>query len=253
MLLAIGYWLSAFDCPDISSFCPIDISTFRHFDNIQTMDFLPEHIESYSLEHSSQESEVLKKLNRETHAKVLRPRMLSGHLLGRFLAFTSRMLKPMRVLELGTYTGYSAICLAEGLQPGGKIETIDHNPELEDFAARYFELAGIQDLVIQHVGEALDIIPRLRGPYDLVFMDADKTNYQRYFDMIYPKMRKGAVLLADNVLWSGKVLEKAYQDDEETLGIIQFNEYIKGHPGVQHLMLPVRDGVMLVEKTVDAG
>ncbi len=217
------------------------------------MEFLPDHIEAYALEHSSQESEVLKKLNRETHARILRPRMLSGHLLGRFLAFMSRMLKPMRVLELGTYTGYSAICMAEGLQPDGKIDTIDHNRELEVFAAQYFEQAGIQDRVNQHMGEALDIIPGLRGPYDLVFMDADKTNYQRYFDMIYPKMRKGAVLLADNVLWSGKVLEEAYQDDEETFGIIQFNNHIKGHPGVQHLLLPVRDGVMLVEKTGDAG
>ncbi len=216
------------------------------------MDFLPDRIEAYALAHSSQESEVLKLLNRETHAKVLQPRMLSGHLLGRFLAFMSRILKPMRILELGTYTGYSAICLAEGLPTEGKIDTIDHNPELEDFAGQYFEKAGIRNKVNQHVGEALDIIPRLEGPYDLVFMDADKANYQRYFDMIYPKMPIGAVLLADNVLWSGKVLDKAYHDDEETLGIIQFNEYIKGHPGVQHLMLPVRDGVMLVEKTGDA-
>ncbi len=215
------------------------------------MDFLPGHIEAYALEHSSRESEVLKRLNRETHAKVLRPRMLSGHLLGRFLAFMSRMIKPMRILELGTYTGYSAICLAEGLQPGGKIDTIDHNPELGDFAAHYFEQAGIRNKVIQHMGEALDILPRLHGPYDLVFMDADKTNYRRYFDMIYPKLRKGAVLMADNVLWSGKVLDEAYHNDEETLGIIQFNKYIKDHPGVQHLLLPVRDGVMLVEKAGD--
>ncbi len=216
------------------------------------MDFLPDRIEAYVLEHSSQESEVLKQLNRETHARVLQPRMLSGHLLGRFLAFMSRMIKPKRVLELGTYTGYSAICLAEGLSPEGKIDTIDHNPELEDFAAKYFEQAGIRDKVNQHVGEALEIIPRLEGPYDLVFMDADKTNYQRYFDMIYPKMPNGAVLLADNVLWSGKVIDETHQDDEETLGIIRFNEYIKGHPGVRHVLLPVRDGVMLVEKTGDA-
>lgn len=216
------------------------------------MDFLPDRIEAYVLEHSSQESEVLKQLNRETHARVLQPRMLSGHLLGRFLAFMSRMIKPKRVLELGTYTGYSAICLAEGLSPEGKIDTIDHNPELKDFAAKYFEQAGIRDKVNQHVGEALEIIPRLKGPYDLVFMDADKTNYQRYFDMIYPNMPNGAVLLADNVLWSGKVIDETHQDDEETLGIIRFNEYIKGHPGVQHVLLPVRDGVMLVEKTGDA-
>ncbi len=217
------------------------------------MDFLPEHLESYALEHSSEESEVLKKLNRETHARVLRPRMLSGHMQGRLLAFISRMVKPSRILELGTYTGYSAICLAEGLQPGGKIDTIDHNPELEDFAAEYFELAGIRDHVIQHVGEALDLIPGLEGPYDLVFMDADKVNYQRYFEMIYPKMRNGGVLLADNVLWSGKVLDKTYQEDEETLGIIQFNSYIKSHPGWQHLLLPVRDGIMIVEKTGNPG
>ncbi len=213
------------------------------------MDFLPDHLEAYALEHSSEESEVLKQLNRETHAKVLRPRMLSGHLQGRLLAFISRMLKPARILELGTYTGYSAICLAEGLQPQGKIDTIDHNSELEDFATHYFKLAGIRDRVVQHVGEALDVIPALQGPYDLVFMDADKTNYRRYFDLIYPKMRNGAVLLADNVLWSGKVLDKACQNDEETQGIIRFNEYIRNHSGVQHLLLPVRDGVMLVEKT----
>lgn len=213
------------------------------------MDFLPEDIQAYALKHTSEESDVLQELNRETHAKVLRPRMLTGHLLGRFLAFISHMIKPRRILEVGTYTGYSAICLAEGLKSGGTIDTIDHNPELEEFAAKYFRKAGIKHRVNQHIGEALDVIPILSGPYDLVFLDADKVNYVTYFDMIYQKMDKGAILLADNVLWSGKVLEENDVHDEETKGIMEFNRHIASHKGIRHLLLPLRDGVMMVEKT----
>ncbi len=213
------------------------------------MDFLPEELEAYAVEHTSDEDKVLAQLNRDTHANVLRPRMLSGHLQGRLLSFVSRMMRPERILELGTYTGYSAICLAEGLAPGGKLHTIDHNAELESFAAKYIAKAGYQEQIIQHTGEALDVIPTLAETFDLVFMDADKVNYVQYFDMIYLKMRKGAVLIADNVLWSGKVLDAEENPDEETEGIIRFNRHMKTHSGIRHLLLPLRDGIMLVEKT----
>ncbi len=215
------------------------------------MDFLPEELSAYANEYTTPEDVVLQQLNRDTHTKVLRPRMLSGHLQGRLLSFISRMINPDRILEVGTYTGYSAICLAEGLAKGGRLHTIDHNPELEDFALSYFKRAGYEDRIVQHTGEALDVIPAMEGPFDLIFLDADKTNYVRYFDMIFPKMREGAVLLADNVLWSGKVLD-AYDDvDEETQGIMRFNKHMKDHPGIRHLLLPVRDGMMVVEKTAD--
>ncbi len=215
------------------------------------MDFLPKDIEAYASLFSTSESEVLKSLNRDTHAKVLNSRMLSGHLQGRLLSFISRMLRPGRILEIGTYTGYSAICLAEGLDQDGILHTIDHNPELEDFAKEYIRRAGFEKQIVQHIGEAVDILPAIRERFDLVFLDADKGNYVRYFKMVYPKLRQGGILVADNVLWSGKVLGPVGGQDEETLGIVRFNKFIRGHPGVRNLLLPFRDGVMLVEKTTD--
>ncbi len=212
------------------------------------MDFIPQSIEEYASAHSTQEPELLKKLNRETHAKILRPRMLSGHMQGRLLAFISRMIQPARVLEIGTYTGYSAICLAEGLKADGLLHTIDHNAELEDFAYQYIKQAGWQHQIIQHVGEALDVIPCLNETFDLVFIDADKENYVKYFDLVMPKVRQGGVIIADNALWSGKVLLPPQQMDEETTGIARFNEHVKQSKQVQNLLLPFRDGLMIIEK-----
>ncbi len=212
------------------------------------MELIPEFIEEYASAFSSDEPDVLKKLNRDTRAKVLQSRMLSGHLQGRLLSFVSRMIKPGRILEVGTYTGYSALCLAEGLTEEGKLHTIDHNPELEDFAADYFRMAGRDDQIIQHVGEALDVIPSLKETFDLVFLDADKINYVRYFDLIFPKLKTGGLVLADNVLWGGKVFDPPDERDEEATGIVRFNQHIRDHKGVRQLLLPLRDGLMVIEK-----
>lgn len=216
------------------------------------MDFLPDSIAEYAEKFSSPEPDVLKKLNRDTHAKVLRPRMLAGHLQGRLLSFISRMVNPERILEIGTYTGYSAICLAEGLQENGLLHTIDHNPELRDFAAGFIRQAGYNKQIIQHTGEAIDVLPFIDDRFDLVYLDADKTNYIRYFELIFPKLRQGGIVLADNVLWGGKVLEKVSGKDEETLGIVRFNNYVRKHAGVRNLLLPFRDGLMIIEKVSEA-
>ncbi len=212
------------------------------------MNFLPEDIERYATTFSSPESEILERLGRDTQAKVLKARMLSGHMQGRLLAFVSRMIKPKRILEIGTYTGYSALCLAEGLDADGLLHTIDHNAELEDFAAKYIREAGYEKVIRQHIGEALDVLPLLDENFDLIFIDADKENYIKYFDLMYPKLRKGGVVIADNALWSGKVLMCKEEMDEETRGIALFNEYIRNHEGIHQLLLPFRDGLMLVEK-----
>jgi len=201
---------------------------------------------------------VLAELNRNTHARMLRPRMLSGHLQGRLLELMSRMLCPQRILEIGTYTGYSAICLARGLAPGGLLHTIDHNPELEDFARQYIDKAGLSDRIILHTGEALEVIPALEERFDMVFIDADKENYVRYFDLAMDKLRPGGVILADNVLWGGKVLggQETSQEgqtgtDRETRGIIRFNEHVSQHPGVLNMLLPFRDGLMICMKQAE--
>ena len=213
------------------------------------MKLLPEDIERYASAFSSPESGILERLGRDTQAKVLKARMLSGHMQGRILAFISRMINPKRILEIGTYTGYSALCLAEGLAADGLLHTIDRNAELEDFAAKYIREAGYEKVIKQHIGEALDVLPEIDDTFDLVFIDADKENYIKYFELIYPKLRKGGVVIADNALWSGKVLMPFEQMDEETRGIALFNEYIRNHKGVHQLLLPFRDGLMLAEKT----
>ena len=212
------------------------------------MKLLPEDIERYASAFSSPESGILERLGRDTQAKVLRARMLSGHMQGRILAFISRIINPKRILEIGTYTGYSALCLAEGLAADGLLHTIDRNAELEDFAAKYIREAGYEKVIKQHIGEALDVLPEIDDTFDLVFIDADKENYIKYFELIYPKLRKGGVVIADNALWSGKVLMPFEQMDEETRGIALFNEYIRNHKGVHQLLLPLRDGLMLAEK-----
>jgi len=215
------------------------------------MDFLDPKIEDYVVAHTSEESEILKQLNRETHLKALRPRMLSGHLQGRLLSMFSNMLKPERILEIGTYTGYATICLAEGLSENGIIHTIEKNAELENFARKYFAKVGIQDKVIFHIGNALDIIPELDETFDLVFIDADKENYSKYFQLIIDKVKPGGLIIADNVLWGGKVIENVPDKDKETLGIVEFNELVNNDERVENLILPFRDGLMLMRKKTD--
>jgi caffeoyl-CoA O-methyltransferase len=212
------------------------------------MEFLPKNIDDYACSHTQNESQILSELNRETWAKVLIPRMLSGHLQGRTLSMFSKMIRPKSILEIGTYTGYSAICLAEGLQNNGKLYTIDINEELEAMSSSYFKKAGIADKVTQFVGNALEIIPTINDRFDLVFIDADKENYSNYFDIVIDKMPVGGFIIADNVLWSGKVVEKVSDNDSETKALINYNSKIHQSERVENLLLPVRDGLMICQK-----
>ena len=215
---------------------------------IDSMDFIDEKINIYSELHSSPESEILKNLNRETHANVLMPRMLSGHLQGRMLSMISCMIQPISILEIGTYTGYSALCLAEGLKDNGLIHTIDINDELTPMVRKYVSLAGLDSKFRIYTGNALDIIPTLNGPFDLVFIDADKINYTNYFDLVFDKVNKGGYILADNVLWSGKIIAPLSEMDKDTLALHQFNERIAHDNRLEKVLLPVRDGVMVMRK-----
>ena len=212
------------------------------------MDFIDEKINIYSELHSSPESEILKNLNRETHANVLMPRMLSGHLQGRMLSMISCMIQPLSILEIGTYTGYSALCLAEGLKDNGLIHTIDINDELTPMVRKYVSLAGLDSKFRIYTGNALDIIPTLNGPFDLVFIDADKINYTNYFDLVFDKVNKGGYILAGNVLWSGKIIAPVSEMDKDTLALHQFNERIAHDNRLEKVLLPVRDGVMVMRK-----
>ena len=210
------------------------------------MDILNKGLLQYSEEHTTLESELLKKINRDTHSEVTKPRMLSGHLQGRVLAMISRMINPAMILEIGTYTGYSAICLAEGLSSNGKLITLDINEELEDRVRTYIKEAGLETVIDFQVGNALHIIPTLTSIFDLVFIDADKENYSNYFDLIFDKVAVGGFILADNVLWSGKVLDP--KPDKDTRAILEFNRKIQNDERVENILLPVRDGVMLIRK-----
>jgi predicted O-methyltransferase YrrM len=212
------------------------------------MDLIAPAIQQYSEQFTSVESAILKELNRETHAKILMPRMLSGHLQGRLLSMLSHMIQPRRILEIGTYTGYSAICLAEGLQEDGLLHTIEINEELESFAKKYFQKAGVLHKIQMHIGNALDIIPSLDEVFDLVFIDADKEHYAAYYDLVFDKVRKDGFIIADNVLWSGKVLND--KKDKDTAAIHAFNKKIAADLRVEHLLLPVRDGIMIVRKVL---
>jgi caffeoyl-CoA O-methyltransferase len=205
-------------------------------------------IEKYAAEHTSSELTVLSRLFRATHLRTHQPQMLSGHLQGAFLQMISHMIKPSMVLEIGTFTGYSAICLAQGLKTGGKLITIDCNPEMEDFTKPYFEEARLKDKIDMITGDATEIIETLKGPFDLVFIDADKENYINYFKMVFPKVAPGGYIMADNTLWYGRVIEPGAESDRETAGIIQFNAYVQQHDGVENVLLPVRDGIMIVRK-----
>jgi caffeoyl-CoA O-methyltransferase len=212
------------------------------------MKFLVEEIEEYSAAHTEEENALLKSLNRETHANVLSPRMLSGHMQGRFLSMISRMIRPDRILEIGTYTGYSGICLCEGLNPGGKLITIDVNEELESFTRRYFDQTPFKDQIDYRIGNALDIIPTLTDTFDIVFIDADKINYSSYFNLCLDKTRTGGFLIADNVLWSGKVVQQLKKIDKDTQALLDFNRMVHEDPRVSNMLLPIRDGLMILQK-----
>lgn len=207
------------------------------------MHFISEELEDYAASHSENEPELLAALNRETHQKILQPRMLSGHFQGRVLSMISKLVNPKHILEIGTYTGYAALCLAEGLQTGGTLDTIDNNEELYDFQKKYFDQSAWAGQIIQHLGNALDIIPTLGKKFDLVFIDADKENYINYFHMIVPLMNKGGIILSDNVLWSGKVLEPVKANDKSTKILLEYNKLLKDDERVETVLLPIRDGL----------
>ena len=212
------------------------------------MEFLSEAIEGYSQAHTSPESMLLAHLNRETHAKVLQPRMLSGHVQGRLLALFSTMMRPRRVLEIGTYTGYSALCLAEGLADDGLLITIDINEELEDFTRSFFNNSSYKDKIDYRIANAVELIPTLPDTFDSVFIDADKLNYALYYDLVIDKVRPGGVIIADNVLWSGKVVQTDKKIDKDTQNLLDFNQKVHNDPRVSNLLLPVRDGLMIAYK-----
>ncbi len=210
------------------------------------MEFLPEKLEAYVEAHTRDEGQVLKDLDRETYQKVLSPRMLSGHVQGQVLRMLSIMIKPETILEIGTFTGYSAICLAEGLNENGALHTIDINKELQNMTSYYFEKSGLSEKIKYHIGNALEIIPTMDLFFDLVFIDADKENYSNYFDLVINKVRTGGYIIADNVLWSGKVVEA--NPDEETRSIMAFNDKVQADSRVENVLLPVRDGLMVMRK-----
>ncbi len=210
------------------------------------MKFLPDEIEHYAALFSAKEDDVLAALNRETHLKVMLPQMLSGHIQGNFLKMMSFMLRPKNILEIGTFTSYSAICLAQGLQKGGKLFTIDINAELEDMCRKYFEKATLDDVIDYRIGNALDIIPQLEETLDLVFIDADKINYANYYDLVFDKVSTGGFIIADNVLWSGKVCQDKH--DKDTAALHAYNQKIQEDSRVENYLVPIRDGLMVARK-----
>jgi caffeoyl-CoA O-methyltransferase len=209
------------------------------------MEFIDEKLDDYCGEHTSPEDELLQRVNRETHLEVLQPRMLSGHLQGRFLSMISKLKQPKRILEVGTYTGYSALCLAEGLPSDGKLITLDVNEELAEKVKEYFDASTYASQLEMRVGDATKLIPALEGPFDLVFIDADKENYSNYFDLVIDKMAKGGLIIADNVLWSGKVIEPSKENDTSTKALLEYNDKVHEDPRVENMMLPVRDGLLM--------
>ena len=212
------------------------------------MEFIPEAIDNYVKEHSDQESELLQKINRETYARVMMPRMLSGHVQGRVLSMLSHMMKPEVIVEVGTYTGYSALCMAEGMAENGKLITLDINEELEDQVRGYFDESPYSNQIDYRIGNAMELLPEIDEPIDLVFIDADKKNYLNYLELLLPKIKTGGVLLSDNVLWSGKVLEETQKNDRDTTVLKEFNQKLAQHPQLETVMLPLRDGLTLSRK-----
>ena len=208
------------------------------------MDFISDKLADYLNKNSEKEPEILSRLSNETHQKILQPRMLSGHIQGRFLSFISKIKSPDKILEIGTYTGYSTICLAEGLSKNGKIDTIDKNEELIKIQNKYFEESGYRNKIIQHNGHALDILKNLNEKYDIIFIDADKENYINYFNQVSNKLSKNGIIISDNVLWSGKVLDSK-QKDEETSTLVKFNKIINQDKRFKSIILPIRDGISI--------
>jgi len=209
------------------------------------MNFLPEKIDEYVVDNSQKEPQILQELTKETWQRVLNPRMLSGAFQGRILSMISKIINPKFILEIGTYTGYSAICIAEGISNEATIDTIDKNEELEDIQNRYFKKSGFRDQIKQHIGNALEIIPTLNKKFDLVFIDADKSNYCNYFNLVIGKMKKGGIILSDNVLWSGKVVEKLDKKDIDTKALLEYNRLLNSDPRVETVLLPIRDGLSI--------
>jgi predicted O-methyltransferase YrrM len=205
-------------------------------------------LDRYILDHISPEEDYLRELDRETHQKMLHPRMLSGHLQGQILSMISSMIKPRCILEIGTFTGYSALCLAKGLARGGMLHTIEIDDELESIARKYFLKSGMADRIIQHIGDAREIIPTIGQTFDLVFIDADKREYADYYNLIFDRVSIGGYILADNILWDGKVVDPGAASEEQTRGILDFNKLVQNDPRVKNVILPVRDGIMVVEK-----
>ncbi len=210
------------------------------------MHFFPESLERYVEEHTTTESELLRQLNRETQARIYMPQMLSGHLQGQLLRIISLLVRPKNILEIGTFTGYSAICMSEGLQEDGILYTIDINEELKEMAERYFEQAGIRDKIDYRIGNATDIIPELNVSFDLVFIDADKINYTKYYELVFDRVNSGGVILADNVLWSGKIIEPVR--DAETNALMAFNDRVQQDQRADNVLITQRDGLMMIRK-----
>jgi len=212
------------------------------------INFIDNNILNYSISKSEKESKLLNDLYRETYLKVLNPRMISGHYQGRILSLISKIISPKKILEIGTYTGYSAICLCEGMDKDGILHTIDNNKELVEIQNKYFKKANLKDKIVQHSGDAKNIIPSIDEEFDIVFIDADKESYPEYYDLIINKVRSGGIIIADNILWSGKILEKVEKDDQATKSIIEFNNKIIEDDRVKNIILPIRDGLNIVRK-----
>jgi caffeoyl-CoA O-methyltransferase len=212
------------------------------------MEFISQEIDDYVCYHSDDESDILKSLNRETHVKVINPRMLSGHYQGRVLSMFSKMIQPKRILELGTYTGYSAFCLAEGLAEDGLVITVDVNPELEEMVDRYIQQSLFKGKIQQIIGDGMDVVPKLEEQFDIVFIDADKRNYAAYYDLVFDKVRNGGYIISDNVLWSGKVTQDYEKSDLDTKILKDYNLKIQNDDRVENILLPIRDGLMVARK-----
>lgn len=209
---------------------------------------LTDALDEYILSHSDEEGTLLSALSRDANVNLLRPRMLSGHLQGRILKMFCRMLRPQRILEIGTYTGYATLCLAEGLSDDGLIHTLEINDEMEDFIQKYLSRSPDKEKIKLHFGDAMEIIPGLDETFDLVFIDADKRLYAEYYDLVFPKVRTGGLILADNTLWDGKVMEEPHSSDKQTVGILAFNEKIKQDTRIEKVILPLRDGLTMIWK-----
>lgn len=212
------------------------------------MNYINEHLEDYIIKHSQQEPRILKNLNRETNLKVLQPRMISGAHQGRLLSIISKIISPTKILEIGTFTGYSTLCLSEGLTKGGRIHTVDINEELYDFQRKYFKKSPFNDNIIQHLGNALEVIPTMDNNFDLIFLDADKNNYPEYLDVLISKLKIGGVLLSDNVLWDGKVLNPISEKDISTKAIVKYNKLLSQREDMDTVILPIRDGLTISRK-----